>query len=214
MCGVRLVTGSSPPTLYIVFEQLIQRTNEKLIDKTDHEQHQHRRKTNHLLEVPFRCDLCHSQNIKKRDPVRESPKDMALMVVILRVLLEMFWTQEAGTVSDNLTRLQRDYLDVVDQYTIVDALLPYSPVHGVEDRVGMVAVITMTSPSLRDGIHYKNLGFPSIQKSYTWIKLMCNLSRFYQGGPQVNEPKGKVKFASSSPTNHELFHRFIVGTEK
>ena len=50
--------------------------------------------------------------------------------------------------SGNLSRLRRDYLDVVEQYSIRDALLPYFPVHEVRDRAGMAAAITMASSDL------------------------------------------------------------------
>ena len=51
--------------------------------------------------------------MNKRDPVWENPKDMATMEVIHRVLLDVFWAREAGTVSGNLSRVQRDYLDAI-----------------------------------------------------------------------------------------------------
>ena len=79
--------------------------------------------------------------------------------------MDVFWVRDESTVSGNLSRLRRDYLDVVDQYNVGAALLHYVPVHEVQDRAGMFAVITMTLVLLREGNHCKNLGFPAIRKS-------------------------------------------------
>ena len=106
-----------------------------------------------------------------------------------------------GIVSGNLSRLQRGYLDAVDQYSIGDTLLPYFPVHNVRDRAGMDATITMVSALLRDGIRCKNLSFPSTRKYQTWIKHMYNYSCCYQKTPCGKESQGKAKFDSHSPTD-------------
>ena len=56
--------------------------SEVLLEETDLERHRHGRNGDHLMGVPFECDLCHFRNMNKRDPVWESPKDMATMEVI------------------------------------------------------------------------------------------------------------------------------------
>ena len=188
--------------------------SEVLLEETDLERHRHGRDGDHLMGVPFECDLCHFRNMNKRDPVWESSKDMATMEVIRRVLLDVFWAREPSTVSGNLSRLRRDYLDVVDQYNIGDSLQPYFPVHEVRDRAGMGAAIAMTSASLREGNYCKNLGFPSTRKSRTWLKHMFNSSSWHQGTPRAKESQGEAKFDSGSPTDQEWFHRFVVGTKK
>ena len=80
---------------------------EVLLKETGLKRHQHGRNRDHLMDVPFECDLCHFRNMDKRDPVWESPKDMATMKVIRWVLLDVFWVREADKVSGNQQAVKR-----------------------------------------------------------------------------------------------------------
>ena len=97
------------------------------------------------------------------------------MEVIRRILLDVFWTREAGTVLGNLSRLRRDYLNTVDQYNIGDTILPYFPVHEVRDWTGMAAAITTALALLRRGTIAR-----------TWASL----------------PQGSLELGSSTCTTH------------
>ena len=63
--------------------------SEVLLEETDLERHRHGRNGDHLMGVPFECNLCHFQNTNKQEPVWESPKDMATMEVTRRVLFDV-----------------------------------------------------------------------------------------------------------------------------
>jgi hypothetical protein len=59
------------------------------------------------LLYPFQCDLCHFQNIKKRDPFAHDLKYLNLLCGIRRANLDAFWERRPGTVKSNLTLILR-----------------------------------------------------------------------------------------------------------
>ena len=117
--------------------------SEVLTDNRDRDRYKMGRDGDHLMGVPFECDLCHFRYMNCRDPVWRSAKDMDIIEAIRRVLLDVFWAREEGKVSGNLSRMRRDYLDVKARYCIGDQLLPYFATHDLRDQVGMSAAITM-----------------------------------------------------------------------
>ena len=163
------------------------------------------------MGVPFECDLCHFRNMNRRDPVWERDKDMKTFEAIRRIQLDVFWAREKSTVSGNLSRMRRDYMDAKFQYSIGDALMPYFPVHELKDQVGMAGAITMISASLRDGINCKNLGFASTRRTRTWIGHVFNSSGGYDGRPREGRARADPAFISGSPTDQRWFHRFVQG---
>ena len=51
--------------------------SEILLDEEDKRRHRSGRSGDHLMRVPFECDLCHYRNMNNRDPVWSYPKAMA-----------------------------------------------------------------------------------------------------------------------------------------
>ena len=130
-----------------------------LVEDKDKERYRHAQNGDHLMEVPFECDLCHFRNMNGRDPVWRDLKDLDTLEAIRRAQLDVFWAREEATVRGNLSRLRRDYLDVTGQYNVGDSLLPYFPGYTLKDRVGMGAAVAMLSVSLRPGKYCQNIGF-------------------------------------------------------
>ena len=93
---------------------------EVLTDNRDRDRYRRGRKGDHSMGVPFECDLCHFRSTNRRDPGWRSAKNMDTIETIRRVLLDVFWPREEGTVSANLSRTRRDYLDVQTRYSIGD----------------------------------------------------------------------------------------------
>ena len=138
-----------------------------LIESRDKAQYRRGRNEDHLMGVPFECDLCHFRNMKRRDPVWRSAKDMDTIEAIRRVILNVFWAREEGNVSGNLSRMRRDYLNVWAMYNIGDQLLPYFPTHDLRERVGMSAAITMLTSSLRQGDYGPKIQWTTARKTRT-----------------------------------------------
>ena len=75
------------------------------------------------------------------------------MEAIRRVLLDVFWAREEGTVKGNLGRMRQDYANVCARYNVGDRLLPYFLTHTLEDRMEMAMALTMVTATLREGIY-------------------------------------------------------------
>jgi hypothetical protein len=55
----------------------------------------------HLMGVPFECDLCSFRNVVGRDPVVMDGRDEFTLTAIRRVLLDVMWAREPDTVTSN-----------------------------------------------------------------------------------------------------------------
>ena len=185
--------------------------SEVLTDNWDKDRYRMGRGRDHLMGVPFECNLCHFRNMNRRDPVWRSAKDMDTIEAIRRVLLDVFWAREEGTVSGNLSRMRRDYLDVQARYSIGDQLLPHFPTHELRDRVGMSAAITMLTSSLRMGDYGPNIQWGTARKTRTWIKNVTNAGVGHVGTPVAGRGRKEARFESGSVTDGEWFYRFAMG---
>ena len=58
----------------------------------------------HLMGVPFECDLCSFRNVVGRDPVVTDGRDEFTLTAIRRVLLDVMWAREPDTVTSNWSR--------------------------------------------------------------------------------------------------------------
>jgi hypothetical protein len=60
-----------------------------------------RRNGDHLMGVPFECDLCSFRNVCGRDPVFGNYRDQFTLTSIRRVQLDVMWARESHTVATN-----------------------------------------------------------------------------------------------------------------
>ena len=162
------------------------------------------------MRVPFECDLCHYRNINRRDPVWSCPKDMATLVAIRRVNLDVFWARESSTVTGNLSRMRRDITAALSAYTLGDNLLPTFENPRLHDRVGMRLACIMLRASLNEGIYCDTVQFDTVRKTRAWIGNVFNASSEYDGSP-LDLDAGL--FVSVSPTDKEWFRRFVRGMQ-
>ena len=105
----------------------------------------------HLMKVPFKCELCHYRIINKRDPVEGCKKDEDMFIGIQQTQLDVFWSRGPTTVTSNLSRLRRDYIDSTAMFNMGDMVLPYLSSHTVQDRVGIAPTLITLSASTRPG---------------------------------------------------------------
>ena len=185
--------------------------SEVLLEGKDGERYRVGRNGDHLAGVPFECDLCHFRNLNRRDPVWDCSKDTGTLEAIRRVLLDVFWAREEGTVKGNLGRMRRDYADVRSRYNVGDRLLPYFPTHILEDRVGMAMAITMLTATLREGNYGPHIQYATARKSRTWQRNIANSASGYLGDPHSGKQGEAVRFQSCSVTDREWFQRFCTG---
>ncbi|EJK55653.1 hypothetical protein THAOC_24591, partial [Thalassiosira oceanica] len=76
-----------------------------LLEKKDLMRYRSGRNGDHIMGIPFECDLC----MTLRNPVVSDPKDAMTLITIRRVSLDELWAREPGTVQGNLSRAVRDH---------------------------------------------------------------------------------------------------------
>jgi hypothetical protein len=126
------------------------------------------RNGDHLMGVPFECDLCSFRNVTGRDPVLGSHNDHFTLVAIQRVLLDAMWAREPDTVAGNWARSRKDFLMAVNHLSLrTESLLPVLGNPTVSDRLGMgVAILTVVT-SLQAGINSSNIQYDTMRKTQT-----------------------------------------------
>ena len=150
----------------------IQKTQDKEEHLETEEQLQHRfrcgRNGDHLMGIPFECDLCHFRNLNGFDPSPRNPKDQYTLLVIRRALLDAFWSRERSTVIGNLSRLILDYRSGMSVLSIARCPLPVLRSNKVVDRVGMGPSLLMLHASRQAGKYTPSLKHDSTRRTLTW----------------------------------------------
>ena len=123
----------------------------------------------HLMGIPFECDLCHFRNLNGRDPCKRSAKDAYTLVLIRRAMLDACWSRERSTVAGNLSRMVLDYTTGMSCLSIERCPLPVLGNDEVTDRVGMGPALLMLNASRREGRYGDHLQHDSVRRSMTWV---------------------------------------------
>ena len=171
--------------------------------------HQRGQNGDHLMGVPFECDLCHFRNVTGRNPNFGNPRDNFLLVSIRRANLDAFWARASSTVAVNLSRLRLDYRSGMVMYDLKDPL-PHLGNEVVEDRLGMNAALFTLNASLRPGKYADHLQPDSSRKTRTWYNNAHMAGKGYHTGTLYAKDEKKLH-ATSSPTAGEWFSRFVLG---
>ena len=89
------------------------------LDTTEsYQRHRCGRNGDHLMGVPFECNLCSFQNVTGWDPVLGDHNDHFTLVAIHQVLLDVMWARELDTVAGNWARAKRDYITAVKHLSL------------------------------------------------------------------------------------------------
>ena len=122
------------------------------------------RNGDHLMGIPFECDLCHFRNLNGRDPLPGLAKDSYTLLAIRRANLDACWSRETSTVAGNLSRLIKDYTSSMNAYSMRCPLPPLGNPK-LEDRVGMSVALMLLEASKRVGRYAPNLQYDSARKT-------------------------------------------------
>ena len=173
--------------------------------------HQKGRDGDHLMAVPFECELCHYRNIRKRNPNWGSFRDQQLLMVMRRANLDACWGRATSTVTANLSRVRKDHKDMVQGTPLTgDEFLPHLGNPKLEDRVGMRVAVQVLRASLRPGKYAEFIQFDTIRKTRTWWNNAYNAGEEYNADAIFARDERKV-VATTSPTSGEWFTRFMRG---
>jgi hypothetical protein len=170
------------------------------------------RNGDHLMGVPFECDLCSFHKMTGKDPMLGIHNDHFTLVAIWRVLLDVMWAREPNTVAgNNWARSRRDYLTAVNHLSLwTESLLPVLGNPTVSDRLGMrVAILTVVT-SLRAGINSSNIQYDTMQKTQMWYGNAFDAGREYTCDTLVGLDQ-KKQYLSSSHTCRKWFGHFMKG---
>lgn len=65
------------------------------------------------LVMPFQCPLCHFRNLTSRTP-GSAPGDAAIVMHIIRAILDAGWGREPGTIRNHLNEVRRNIRKCLD----------------------------------------------------------------------------------------------------
>jgi hypothetical protein len=156
------------------------------------------RNGDHLMGIPFECDLCHFRNVSGRDPIPIRPGDSFMLICIRRANLDGMWSRETSTVRGNLNRMRLDYHDAVPFVPIRDLIPPHGS-DKVEDRIGMGIAITTLNASLRKGRYADHLQWESMRRTPTWYGNLWEAGSNY-GGLSIFSNQDKKIYETNCPT--------------
>jgi hypothetical protein len=165
----------------------------------------------HLMGVPFKCNLCSFWNVVGRDPDSANEWDEFTLTAIRRMLLDVMWVQEPNTVTSNWSRSKRDF-DMALNHLSFDhrTILPVLGNPMVEDRVGLCMALTTVLASLRPGKNAAMVQFDTIQKTQTWYANAYNAGENFSCETLVGLDQ-KKQYVSTGHTYGKWFARFLRG---
>jgi hypothetical protein len=121
------------------------------------------RNGDHLMGVPFECDLCLFHNIVGRDPDKSNQRDKFTLTAIRCVLLDVMWAREPDTVASNWSQSKRDFDMAIEHLSISPStILPVLGNPEVGDRVGLGVALTTVLALLRPGKNANTVQFDTI----------------------------------------------------
>lgn len=139
------------------------------------------------MATPFKCDLCHYRNLRKRDPDLRDPQDVYLLTAIRRANLDAFWARALSTVKDNFSRHARDYVDTIQAFGLRGKdFLPQMGWPILEDRVGMAIAVQALHMSLRPGKHAETIQYATVRRTHTWYTNAYTAGRAYTTSAMYN----------------------------
>jgi len=163
----------------------------------------------HMMGTPVECDLCHFQNLARRDPNFESPKDVFQLTCIQRAVLDAFWSRRPSTVALNRRRMWLDYRESLEVFDIVDWVPPFGS-DKVVDHVGMGITIITLHASLRPGLYARHLQFQAMRRTPTWFTHLYSSGSHY-ASESIYAKDEKKLHVSTCPTSGEWFVRLKHG---
>ena len=145
----------------------------------------------------FECGLCHFRNMNERDLIPGNAPDEFTLMGIRRACLDAMWNRETSTVSGNFWRLQQDYHDSMEVFSIKKPM-PVIGTDDVKDRVGMGITLMTLNSSLRMGRYLDTIQWDTMRKTPTWWTNAFEAGEEYGEGAIYSSNDKKV-YESTAP---------------
>jgi hypothetical protein len=169
------------------------------------------RNGDHLMGVPFECNLCSFRNVVGRDPDDTDGRDKFTLTAIRRVLLDVMWARKLDTVTSNWSRSRRDITMAMDNLSLdYRTILPILGNPRVGDQVGLGVALTTVLGSLRQGKNAAKVQFDTIRKTQTWFVNAYDAEENYSCETVVGLDQ-KKQYLSTGHTFGKWFSRFMRG---
>ena len=181
------------------------------IDKADEDRYVLGRNGDHLMGVPFQCDLCHFRNMTGRDPIAHHKKDEYTMLCVRRANLDALWAREPGTVKSNLSSLRRSHRSGEEAFGFEQSLPALGP-FPISDTCGMKMACLSLDASLRKGRYADHLQYDSMRSTPGAISNMWRAGIDSMGGSVLAKDEKKL-YVTSNPARTEWFERFMKGAK-
>jgi hypothetical protein len=164
------------------------------------------------LMCPFQCDMCHFQNIQKRDPIPGNRKDKLLLQCIRRASLDAFWGREPSTVRANLRGAKRleEIGDTVGILAVSPPMGPYS----TEDTFGMGLAVCILLRTLDPGKTEALIQFSTARYLRSVYSNVYHASACQQTGLTVMAQNTSKIWVTNCPSYGYWFERFMRGVHK
>jgi hypothetical protein len=170
------------------------------------------RNGDHLMGVPFECDLCSFRNVCGRDPVFGNYRDQFTLTSICRVQLDVMWARESHTVATNWARAKADYEMAMRQLSVLpERLLPRLGSKEVRERVGMSEALVTFPTSLRYGRNSKHIQYDTMKKMRTWLNNAHDAEQEYSCETVVGLDRAR-QYVTTGHTLGKWFGRFMRGS--
>ena len=181
------------------------------IDKADEDRYILGRDGDHLMGIPFQCDLCHFRNMTGRNPIAHRKKDEYTMLCVRRANLDALWAREPGTVKSNLSSLRRSNQSGEVAFGF-DQPLPALGPFPIGDLCGMKMACLSLDASLRKGRYADHLQWDSMRATPGAISNMWRAGIDSTGGSVLAKDEKKL-YVTSNPARTEWFERFMKGAK-
>jgi hypothetical protein len=165
----------------------------------------------HLMGMPFECDLCSFWNVVGRDPDSTNKRDEFTLTAIRRVLLDVMWAREPNTVALSWSRTKRDFDMALNHLSLNHhTILPVLGNPMVEDCIGLGVALTTVLALLQPGKNAAMVQFDTMQKTQTWYANAYNAGENFSCETVVGLDQ-KKQYVSTGHTFGKWFARFMRG---
>jgi hypothetical protein len=169
------------------------------------------RNRDHLMGVPFECDLCSFRNVCGRQPEFKKRCDQFTLTAIREAQLDVMWAREPHTVATNWARAKADYDMTMRHLSVLpESLLPQLGSAEVRDQVGMAEALTTLVTSLHPGRNATNIQWDTMRKTRTWLSNAHDAGSAYTCETVVGLDRAK-QYVTSGHTSGKWFGRFMRG---
>ena len=126
------------------------------------------RNGDHLMGVPFGCNLCKFYNVCGRQLEFKNKRNQFTLTAICRAQLDVMWARKPHTVATNWAKADYDMI-MRHLSVLLESLLPQLGSAEVQAQVEMAEALTTVVTLLHPGRKSTNIQLDTMQKTRMWL---------------------------------------------